>query len=788
MRRVFFAAACLALLGLPAAVVMAQAPTEQDIQSQMPAVTNGVPAGIQTGPGDIPAAPDIAAAVPAAAIPDVPNEARTLLGDGKIIEVICLSTRWKSGDYFSLIEAIKESLLPAVVKMGELGVSADLPDLDGLKAKGEAALAAVCGSKTLEEASAAVAAFSDLGNGAAGQFRAWRSQLEARGKAKGDELRDLVQKDIESLVSSRTAAIEARLKTLADQKAADAKSALEAEVQSKKFTSADAANAYVSGRVAALKSSITAELRSLAKADEKELTDAVTARVEELVGPEKRKFEEAAKAFASMSELIQAGIDSRRKNYDAYRDQARAKRKALIMQLVDDSIAQARAELERHRGEFDAAKKGDPSIPGVDEILAEAGRDRAALESKLDQALAADNEAAVDAAIAGFRGKWENYRAQAEKAFMNPTAICKIAREQFAAARPALQAGLQKITDAVMSCGQSDVYPQDACAEIEELKPRFNAISGKVKQIEGSMKFIEGLCDRSAAGGQLDPALLAELESLRVQGEEARTFGQALEAEKAQAQQAALGRAQDACAQALPQIQAGRIEMNDRLAEMKAKQAACAGKTDPECRKIGELKSRFDSIQAKADRLAAAMVKVEKTCLALSDQTTLEDMAVLFSGFQASRGEFEGWVDEIKYDAASLTQAAEVCGAAQPLLESANRDLAQAIQRLQTKRDGPLARARAACSRDASQVFCGKVTAAVAKLQEIMSRYGNYGTAYWALNRRCSDAYGSDAVRSQVPMDEVISAVKALRAQGEALRTMGTETENSLKELEPYSR
>ena len=783
MRKAPFAVALLAALTLALPTWAQNGPSQAEIDQAAAQGEASARQDVSGGPPpiDINAGDMGPSTIPQ--IPGIPAEARAKLGDKPLIEIYCLMTKWKTGEFFAMLDSVGTNLKPATDKAKDLGVEIAFPDLENLRSQGQAKIDAICAAPNLEAADAGVRDFTTFGESVRSQFAAMRTDLQTKMQRLGDELRQKVEDGIAPLVASEKARVQDEIDTWAKAQAATMSDSLTAEANSQGFTSAEAAQSFIQSRVASLKTSLTSQIQAKVEVEKKAIQTKIQAKVDEIVGPEKAKLEAVGAAFNDMGTKIQAGITSGKAKYGQYRDQAFAKRKAVALGLVDAQITAAKAELEKNRAEFDKIKAEDPSAKGLSDIYAEMNADRAVLSTKLDAALASENETAFNAALTDFQGKWENYRTASEKAFMSPARVCGLVKTQVAAARPQIQVGIKNISDLVQGCAADPT--KQGCDKVQELSARFSTITSKLTAIDGQMTFLETLCQKSEARGKLDPEMMTTLEDLKKLGEDAQVYGAALEAEKAAAQAEAVTKAKEGCAQALPQIQAGKLEIADGLKKIDASIKACVGKTnDPECTAVAGLQGRFDSIKSYSARLGTSMTKLENACAKVGPDTPPDQILTLFQGWKDQRDQIDSDVKEIRYMVDSANLATNVCSAATSYVDAANRDMGVSMDLMRQKRSQKLNPAITKCAKTPTAVGCDSVKTATAKITDLESRYTNYANLYWSFHKLCVLSYGSDATRAQVPRDGVLAQVKELQRLGTEFKSVATEFQAAMSKVE----
>jgi hypothetical protein len=576
-------------------------------------IPSGPPAGVETGPGEIPSGgpTEVPSGIPNE-IPGIPSDARLFIPDKDLVEVYCLMTKWKSGDLLAALDSLEENLLPAMSQSNDLlGLDLTLPDVLSLKSKAQQKIDAICNAATIEAANNALADLSSYGQEVSQQSKDLNKTMTDKMQVKSDALKNKLQTKLQPTIDAEKEKMQTEINDYADTLKNQAEVDLTAEISGMKFDSEAAAMSYVNSKIETIKASITNEINTKVNVKKAELQKTIESKVEEIIGPERSKFQEVGKIFSDMGNKIQAGITAGKAQYEKYKTEAFAKRKSIILELVDKNIEKAKVELEKNRAQLEEGKKSNPAVKNVDEVLAEMQSDRDVLNAKLDQAIASDNEAAIQAATDEFRNKWENYRAETEKLFLNPETICKRVTIELAANRPQLDAGKKQLQDIISKCsGKTD----EQCLKVNELSPRFGTIMSKLDSLALEMKTIENLCVKSIAENKLDPEIMSLLDKIKADGEDAKIYGEALQAEKSKI---IAESATQACAQLLPQLSAAKTEISKNdLATLKNNISSCSGKNTEQCKVVNGLKTQvidFETQVASFVKNADAAIKICQT-------------------------------------------------------------------------------------------------------------------------------------------------------------------------------
>jgi len=695
------AAASLILVG---GIAFAQGPT-------------GMPTDIPDGSyaPDIPEAPtgDIGPIVVKPAVPGIPSEARTAMPDSDFVEVYCLMTKWKSGAFFAALDSVETHLESAVRKSEDIVGSLGMPDAAAIRIEANRMIEEVCQATTVEAANAAVDGFAAYGESVRAQYQSLRNEMSYKLQAKGDALRAEIQTKIQPIADAEKAAAEAELNALGESLGAAAQSDLENEVAGKTFTSAEEAQAYVNGRIGSLKSSIERQIQAKVDEYKRAIEAKVQVEVDKLVGPDRAVFEELGRELGSLGSKIDAGVAAGQAQYENYRTQAFAKRKALVLGFVDKSIVQAGTELEKNRAQLDAARTEDPSVKTVEDVMAEMRADRAGLESALDAALASENEVAFQAAVDGFRAKWEDIRAELEKATFSVSAICTKAVEQVAGARVRLDDGSRQIAELRGRC-QATV--SDECAKVNELAPRFETLTSKMGDIGERLSGVETVCQDQASTNE--ETLMGMLADIKAAGQELETYGLSLEAEKSRIMaESAAG----ICAQVLPQLAAAKLELQDNdLAGLEANVNRCKGKTTEECAAVNAVAGEVNSFRSEINAFLDDAAEMESSCGQAIDEERFLAVRDLAEYLRTRGDALKAMSKELRLKQSEKADMGAICGAVQPRLEIATKEISQGVSEASATLAGCSGKTDERCA--VINAAAGQFNAITAKAESILRK------------------------------------------------------------------
>jgi hypothetical protein len=615
----------------------------------------------------------------------IPDEAKKYVSDKDMVPVYCAMARWKTGEFFSAMDAVKKYVIPPSEQIRALGIDIEIPDIDGLIAQGKQRLEAICAAGSVDEADKLVREFASWGKEQGkGKFDAMRTDMQNKMKQKGDELRKKVQEEVDKVVAEEKPKIEAEIKAEAESFAAQKKSQLSGATSAPDMNAIKAEfQTFIQAKIAARQAAMKAKIQAV---------------VDSVVGAKKEQFEAIGNAFKNVGKNIQTEIAARKGEYDQYKEEAFRLRKELVFKILDKNIEDGLKQLDAAKGDLENAKKNDPSIKNADEIRAALMQDRKELEAKLNAALDAGDETAFQAALNDFRSKWEEYRKEAEKAMAQGVSkACTMALAQFGPARTQMDAGLAKIKELMDKCAGS---AKEECNKVNELSPRLTSISGKFADLKTEMALAEEMCKTPETADQKN--LMALMQKIQADAEDAKTYGASLEAEK---QKAIAESTDQVCAQVLPQLAAAKaeIEKND-LATLENNVARCSGKTTEECKVVLGLKDKVRVLSGEIKDFTVQINKVEALCRSDKSEENLQTMA-------SALGFLKEQADVLKQNAKDLeVQQAEkgsekaICRAVMPNMQLAKREVLAGLNHIREISLGCAGQSSEMCKRVASKV------------------------------------------------------------------------------------
>lgn len=602
----------------------------------------------------------------------IPEEVKKYVSDKDLVAVYCAMTKWKTGQFFLAMDAVKQYVIePSRQIKSDFGVEFSIPDVDGLIADGNGRVEKICGSATVAEAEKSAADFANWGqhqNQSA--FDGMRSEMQEKLTAKGNELQAKVKTQIQPFIEEQKSGIEAEMKTLAARIVEQKKSEVIARLKGSKTPP----------NIAAIKEEITQAVTAAiqAKVEERKaaMQGRITAKVQELIGPEIAKFKKIGDTFQNVGQKITDYIKANESKYDVYKKQAFALRKKLVFDILDKNLAEGMAKLDAAAGDLAEAKKNDPSVKSADELKAALKEDRKDLESKLDAALENGDERAFQEVLNGFRVKWEAVQREGEKSMQQSVAkVCTIALAQFDKASAQMEPGTKKIKDLQTKCSGSVT---DECLGVSKFSSRFETILSKFTDLKTEMSLATAMCKNPETANRKN--MVALMKKIQSDAEDVKVYGGALEADKTKVLSET---ASTICKQALPQLVAAQneIQKND-LASLENNIARCKGKATEECAVVNKFAGDVAGLKAKIAAFNGNVEKARNLCAKTGDEENLKSLGDTLNMLRSDGDSLRKAATDLQAKQSEKMSAKILCRSVVPQLENGKQEIAGGLAQM----------------------------------------------------------------------------------------------------------
>lgn len=596
----------------------------------------------------------------------VPEEVKKYVSDKDLVAVYCAMTKWKSGDFFSGMEAVNKYVIePSLQIKSDFGLNFEIPDVGALVAEAKQRTDAICNASSVADAEKLAQDFYNWGQTQTqGKFDSMRTEMQSQLKEKSDALKDKIKKEIDPFIEEQKASIEGEMQALADKVVEQKKSEIQARL----------AGAKSAPDVGALKAEISAAVNSAisSKIEEKKaaLKSAVQAKVNELIGPEKAKFEKIGETFSGVEQKINDYIISSRSKYDQYKKEAFDLRKKLVLDIVDKNLEEGIKKIDASAADLEEAKKNDSSVKTATEIKAELQQDRKNLEAKLDAALEAGDENAFQQALNDFKAKWEAVQANGEKAMeQSVSKVCTIALAQFDNANKQMDPGIKQIQDLQSRCANS---VSDECLKANEFSSSFESVVSKSQDLKTEMAMATKMCQNPQTSDRKN--LIVLMKKIQSDAEDFKVYGQALEAEKSKA---LAQTAQAVCAQALPQLAAAETEIkkND-LTALQNNVNQCIGQNSEECVVVNKLSGSLAKLKLQISAFLAKVQRARTMCSGSLSDADFKTLADTLNSLKSDGEELRASATDLMVQQAEKMNEKVLCRAAVPNIEIMKQQIA----------------------------------------------------------------------------------------------------------------
>jgi DNA-binding FrmR family transcriptional regulator len=681
--------------------------------------------------------------------PAISDEMRKYVSDKDLVSVYCAMMRWKSGNFFLAMDALKTNLLPAIAYVkSNAGIQmTEIPDIGVIQAEGTKRINAICAATTALSAQTLIDDFILWSRGdTVKAFDALKTSLQTQMKKKGDELKIKIEQDIQPIISEEKAGAEAELK-------AEASSLVESKISSLKNSSGPV-------NPESIKAEIMDAVKARVEMKRAQIESRIKSKIDSIIKPQTEVFEKIGQQFNGMDDKIQGYIKENSGKYESFKNDAFTIRKQIALKVIDASVAEGLKQLGSFKKDLLDAKTNNADIKTYDEVVADIALDRKKLEGEIDVALQNGDDSAFEKALKDFQLRWEAYRSNAEKAGLKSmVGACQSAIGQFNGADKMMSPGIEKIKALQTQCGGNTT---DECLKINEFGPRFETILSKFDDLTAGMKMARSMCSAPDKADQ--SVLIALLKKIQNDAEETKIFGLALEAEK---NKSIADSAVSLCKQVLPQLNAVTTELrNDDLIVLKASLKKCSGVTSEQCKIVNSFKTDFESLVKSVALFQSESADMGSVCSNPVSEEKFLSLSERMYGLKTLGDSLKNQANTLRIQQQSKGTQQILCKSVAPRLEDAKAETAKGLQ---TIRD-----LESSCTGNQCVVLkanVGSFRAVENKADEIMK-------AIAFIDPMCKNA------GTNVPSEILIGKLNAL----EILRTDMGLLVNAMKKIETEAR
>ncbi|MCX6743934.1 MAG: hypothetical protein NTX82_00195 [Candidatus Parcubacteria bacterium] len=652
--------------------------------------------------------------------------------------------KYKTGPFFGALVAIDKIVLPGIEKVRALGITVDMPDMAAIKSGGQQRLDAVCNAATVAEADAKIRELDAWGqNEATTKLETLRTTVETEIAKKSADFQKLIQSEVD---------MESELKTYA-QSLADAKKT-ELENADPETVNMGAVQAEVRAQVEAKAATYVADLK-------KKIQD----KIDQIMAGKKEDFQAAADYFKNISAKINDEIKAQLPAYDQYKTAAFMARKDLILKIVDKNIADGITQLQAAKAEIDEAKKDNPDIESVDQLIADLQADRGALAAKLETAAAVGEENGLQNPLIDFRTKWEQIRKDmADKMASTVSLICSKALPQFSDGKNQIDQNLSKLVDLNNKCATDNT---DQCLKIREFASRFDTIINKLTGLKTEMNMVENSCKTPDKVDR--QTLLDLLKKIKADGQDAKTFGEALAAEKDKAIAESLAQV---CGQALPQIEAAKTEManNDVPALLtRIKECKVTNPDQDKCAQFSLYQSEYNTFADQYGVFIASVSNSESLCKNANNEAQFEALRASLNDTKLTGQNLQETAKLLRSYMAEKDSEKIYCRIAMSAISNAERPLSDGLKELRRYKD---------VCKNRTDGDCPKINNLAPKIADIETRTDTALKNYYDINKICNNN-----INLNKPSQALLDAVTSLKNKKTKLAQDAADLVASIEEI-----
>ncbi len=444
----------------------------------------------------------------------ISEDIRKMVPEKDLLEVYCLMTKWKSGEFFAALGGLQEVLIPALNDLQSIGINVSIPDIAGYRSQGQLKLDAICSAPNYAAAQSAVKDFIDFGESVRQELGNLNNSLGGNLKAKGDEMRVKVESEINAWAEQERVKVEQELKSQADQLASQAKANLEQEMTTKEFSTEEEAMTYAQLRVGQIKANIESQINSLAEQKKKELEAKADAKASEILGVDAKKFKAIGEKMQGIEEQINQVIENKKQDYEQYKVQAMAKRSTLILAVLGKNIETAVNQIKEKALLLKEAKLNDSSVKTAEEYIAELNQDKEILAEKIQAAVGRGDEAAINSAVEEMKNKWDGIRQGLERDLskrQSAKQICSQVTLQISQVKSQVEKGLAQIEAAQKEIAEKkdecDIAEMPLCAEVGTIFNQLSSVKEKAKNLIDQINLAKETCAQVTEKTPLDDIL-----------------------------------------------------------------------------------------------------------------------------------------------------------------------------------------------------------------------------------------------------------------------------------------
>ncbi|GEM_PF-2072139 len=458
-------------------------------------------------------------------IPEIPAEVRKMVSEKDLLEIFCLMTKWKSGKFFASLDALEEVLRISLQELNKVGIEAEMPNFSSYRSQGQEKLNIICQAISWEEAQTKARDFINFGESVGNDLNNINGDWGQKLKIKGEELRKMILEQVDVLEKQEKTKIEEEIKNEINQLTNQLRSQLEQQAQNMSFASEEQARAFGESGARRIKATIETKAREIVDQKKGKIEKRINDKVSEIVGWPVEEFKAIGDKMAKIEETIKKTTGDKLKHYEQYKIQAMAKRKSLIMAVLDKKIGEAIVLIKEKSSFLDQARKNDPSVKTSDEYIVELQTDREILANKIQSGIDQDDEGIINSAIDEMKNKWLKIKGELEEDLakrQKPIEVCALIVSQISQVKPQVEQGLSQMglaQDEIESKKQECGLSSGAiCEKVADIYEQISLAKEKTELLLNQIKEVQEECIKVSENTVWDEKFLKSITDLNNNG------------------------------------------------------------------------------------------------------------------------------------------------------------------------------------------------------------------------------------------------------------------------------
>jgi hypothetical protein len=578
-------------------------------------------------------------------IPKLSADIKEQVPEEDLLEVFCLTTKWKSGEFFASMDALQEVLVPSLQDLRSVGLEFEMPDIAGYKTRGLAKLDTICQAQTWEEAENAVQDFIVFGESVKQDLQGVNSSFGQDLKAKGEELKSKITGQIDASAEGETSKLEAEVEAEANQLAEQLRYQLEQQAQNMNFGSEAEARAFGESGAQRIRAEVENRVGELVEVRKAQFEAKINDKISEIIGMDVERFKEIGESMGHIEETIKEKAEVNLSQYEQYKMQAMAKRKDLIMGVLDKKINQAADLIRGKAALLDEARLNDPTVKTAEEYILELQADKEALAVEIQSAIDNNDESAIDSAIASMQQKWLDIRSKLEADLakrQSPFEICSLVVPQISQSKPQIEQGLSQLQLAKEEINlkkqECELSSEPICEKVTSIYDQISSAEEKTQNLLFQINQAQTECSGIVQDSALKEDFLELMIGLRNNGSQWQKEVAVLKnqwlAQKSELEKELAKKPDVKTICAMKELAAGQVDLQRKLDDLNARlemcDKPCVGTAEAcilqasTCSLYRVRSDQFDSAMSKGEKVMAKFALINQKCANPSEVSLTE--------------------------------------------------------------------------------------------------------------------------------------------------------------------